>query len=244
MDKFWKKCCIFTSCRKEVPLLENDHGPQITEGNVDLYAKEEEIKKLKITNTSLQKMVDQAEQMLKSQNIQISQLQKELRNVPEKTITEKITECKRVPSCKHQNCYSNPMVSTIKSVRAELKISKKSYDNLLSDFNSGMKKKTERIKQLTYSINMYKKDLENKENSIVELSNDVQRNQNIINNLQASNAWYEQNKRTLESDLEFQKNDITYLANSQQYYKNEVEKLKRKLASTRLDPILEEACPV
>lgn len=234
MDKFWKKC-IFTSRRKKEHLLENDHGPQITEGNVDLYAKEEEMNKLKVNHASLQKIVDQSEQMLTSQNIQISQQQKELQNVP-----EKITRCKRVPKCKHQNCDFNPMISTINSVRAELKVSKKSYDDLLSYYNSNMENKTEHVKQLTHQINMYKKELEIKENSIVELKNDVQRNHHIINNLRASNTWYEQNKRTLESYLEFQKNDVTYLANSQQFYKNEVEKLKRKLASTRLDPILEE----
>lgn len=220
MDKLWKKC-IFTSRRKEEHLLENDHGPQITEGNADLYAKEEEMNKLKVNNASLQ----------------ISKQQKELQNVP-----EKITRCKRVPKCKHQNCDFNPMISTINSVRAELKVSKKYYDDLLSYYNSNMENKTERVKQLTHQINMYKKELEINENSIVELNNDVQRNHHIINNLRASNTWYKQNKRTLESYLEFQKKEVTYLANSQQFYKNEVEKLKRKLASTRLDPILEEVC--
>ena len=117
MNKFFKKCCIFTSCRKEESLLENDYGPKITEGNVDLYTKEEEIRKLKKNVNSLQKMVDQAETMMHDQNIQIQQLQKELQNVPEKIITEKITKCTRVSLCKHKDCDFNPMLSTIKSVR-------------------------------------------------------------------------------------------------------------------------------
>lgn len=231
MDKFFKKCCIFTSCRKKEPLLDNDYGPKITEGNSDLHAKEREIQKLRENVNSLQKMVDQAETIMHDQNIQLQQQQ---------NIHEKITKCTLFSFCKHKDCDFNPMLSAIKSVRQELKESKDSYDNLLGDYNTNTSKNADRIKQLTHVINCYKKDLESKENTIDELSNSVQVKENVIHNLQKNNTWYEQNKKALEAYIEYCKNDVTFLANSQQFYKNETEKLKQLLSSTRLEPILEE----
>jgi len=254
MGTIFQKCCIFTSCcgkeepllendhgrkeepllenyygRKEEPLLENYYGSKITEGNQYFYAKDKEMLTLKTNANSLQNIVDQGE---------IAQ------NVPEKIIREKITKCTRVSLCKHMDCDFNPMLSTIKSVRGELKESKDSYDVLLRDYNSNISKKTERIKHLTHALNGYKKDLENKENTIFELNNSVQVKEDVIHKLQTSNTWYEQNKKILEAEIEYYKNDVTFLANSHQFYKNETEKLKRRLASTRLDTILEEECPI
>ena len=97
---------------------------------------------------------------------------------------------------------------------------------------------------MTLVINCYKKDLERNENTIVELSNSLQEKENIIYNLQKSNTWHEQNKKALEVYIEKYKNDVAFLANSQQLYKNETKKLKQRLSFTRLDPILEEECPL
>lgn len=187
MYKFFKNCCIFKSCRKKEPLLDNYYEPNIIEDNSEFHTKE---------NTNfLQTNVYQPETIMYDQNI---------------------TKCGCISLCKHSDCDFNLMITTIKSLRKELKEIKDSY--LLGD---------------------YKQYLESKETIIVELNNNIRVKDKLIRNLQKSNVWYEQHKKVLEVDIKYYQNSVTVLSKLQKFYKNESKKLKLRLASKRLYPILE-----
>jgi chromosome segregation ATPase len=203
------------SCLRKKPLLD-DYYDNIQEGHL-LYKKE--IK-------SLTSMVEQSKVIIRDYELELDELRYTLANIKPVTIVEEITRCKRVTKCQHDTCDFEPMVSTIKKVRADCQSYSEQYSSIIDEHSPKIKKKDDQIRQLQYTLSSRNKEIDDKTAVITELNVYIEDNLNTINGLNNHMMLYKENYQRLLDENEFIKKDNTYLINvsTNQYRKNEINK--------------------
>lgn len=202
----------YLSCLGKKPLLDDQHG-NLEEDHSAQY-------NLHQINY-LTSLVEQSKVIIQEKEDELEDLRYKIANITPVTVVENITKCKQVSNCQHDTCDFGPIVKTIKQVRTESQDYYYQYSAVVDEY----------IQKLKHALNDRNKEIEERDQVILNLNNQIQANFDNMNNLNNHIDWYKENYQRLLDENEYIKNDNQTLLRSKTFHKNQSTKLRTQLAS-------------